>query len=327
MGVTKVLMASNDTLFNFEDTLGDRDRDDILFSPRNHPKTNSSTTSTETSLIVDGQNLLRDDSNSEESDQSTFHQHDDVHILKGNLQPFDFKNSIEEATVQAINELLSPEQPKTFSEDINTIEQLSSDLSGTVEATYTANTLDDLKTCISVHSKDELLEEKDILPSDADDLSCSSASNPANFDVHNSMPLVTELQETKIEDVQLIFVTDDTVVNDETEHASAEINTNNGQKSNEDRMDSLSGNQSRQSTSDKTEPNQRFACDSKENQDPNADKSIKENDNVKMQPNQSGGVVESESISGSEIVRGLVGSPTQFVSIDIVLLNNCRPAN
>lgn len=32
MGVTKVLMASNDTLFNFEDTLGDRED---LLSPRN----------------------------------------------------------------------------------------------------------------------------------------------------------------------------------------------------------------------------------------------------------------------------------------------------
>lgn len=206
MGVTKVLMASNDTLFNFEDTLGDRDRDDLLISPRNYPKTNSNTTSTDTSLIIEGQNLLRNDNEDEDddSDMNTFHINDDVTVLKENLRLFELKNTLNEANVQqTINDLLSPEQQKTFSEEIYTMEQLSSDLSGTIEATYTANTLDDLKTCISVHSKDAI---------------SSSTSVPISNVIEPEMaikPNITVLQietvsntenETDCEMVQLSFV-------------------------------------------------------------------------------------------------------------------------
>lgn len=146
MGVTKVLMASNDTLFNFEDTLGDRDRDDLLISPRSYPRTVSSTTSTDTSLLAS----LSD------SDPKTYVAGDDVQAMKQNLKLFEFNDDLEERAIQALSDLLSPEQQRTFSEEIHTIEQLSSDLSGTVDATtYTANTLEDLKICISVHSKED----------------------------------------------------------------------------------------------------------------------------------------------------------------------------
>lgn len=45
MGVAKALMASNDTLFNFEDTLGDGDNANLLLSPRMHIRSAASSTS------------------------------------------------------------------------------------------------------------------------------------------------------------------------------------------------------------------------------------------------------------------------------------------
>lgn len=136
MGVTKILMASNDTLFNFEDTLGDD-----AFSPRNSShsecNTNGSNTPQPTSDCCTPVNDILSD---------TQYVIDDKPFLK-NLT----FNSDDRSPTNIINELLSPELVKTFSEDINTVELASSDLSGTMDVT--TNTLDDLKTCISVHIK------------------------------------------------------------------------------------------------------------------------------------------------------------------------------
>lgn len=195
MGVTKVLMASNDTLFNFEDTLGDRERDDLLTSPRNCARASSNTTSTDTSSLADYQ-FMHDDSSIMSDCELRTYVADGLLALKKKLELFDSHNDLEEHTIQAINELLSPEQQRTFSEEIHTIEQLSSDLSGTVDATtYTANTLDDLKTCISVHSKEDRssLSALDCIehdqpvaaqtsPCDVDLSEVGSATQPGNND-------------------------------------------------------------------------------------------------------------------------------------------------
>lgn len=150
MGVTKVLMASNDTLFNFEDTLGDRDD---MFSPRNQANSGNSTLSANTPQPINCKtptNEMYLNAIDNKIHQAFEQQTSTTIDARPTLIPFNFDNT-EQAS--QLTDLLSPEQPKTISEEINTIEQLSSDLSATVDAT--TNTLDDLKTCISVHLIDD----------------------------------------------------------------------------------------------------------------------------------------------------------------------------
>lgn len=151
MGVTKVLMASNDTLFNFEDTLGDRDD---MFSPRNLPNSGGNTLTSNTPQPMNCRtptnemylNVITTTDN-KLPEQSSYE-------MRPKLLPLSFENPL-----STVNDLLSPEQQKTFSEEINTVEQLSSDLSATIDAT--TNTLDDLKTCISVHLNDDTSNKLD----------------------------------------------------------------------------------------------------------------------------------------------------------------------
>lgn len=145
MGVTKVLMASNDTLFNFEDTLGDRDD---MFSPRNLPNSGGNTITANTPQPMNCRtptNEIYLNVTTTIDNKLTEQRSDEV---RPTLLPLCFENPL-----STMNDLLSPEQQKTFSEEINTVEQLSSDLSATIDAT--TNTLDDLKTCISVHLNDD----------------------------------------------------------------------------------------------------------------------------------------------------------------------------
>lgn len=134
-------MASNDTLFNFEDTLGDD-----AFSPRNSSHSGCNTT---------GSNTPQPTSDCSTPVNDVLSDTQCIKEERPSLLPLDLKNSTfnadDRSPTNAINELLSPEQAKTFSEDINTNELASSELSGTMDAT--TNTLDDLKTCISVHIK------------------------------------------------------------------------------------------------------------------------------------------------------------------------------
>lgn len=146
MGVTKTLMASNDTLFNFEDTLGDRDD---MFSPRTpHSGVNTCTATTPQPVecITPTNDSICPEFNLPTAINTT--------AVRPTLKPFDFETvfDADELPSTVLNDLLSPEQVKTFSEEINSIEQ-SSDLSGTIDAT--TNTLDDLKTCISVHLRND----------------------------------------------------------------------------------------------------------------------------------------------------------------------------
>lgn len=144
-------MASNDTLFNFEDTLGDRD--DML-SPRNavHSGSNTANSATpqpETCKTPTNEALLT--AYPVEYKPNDLNAYTDSHLVS-EIRPNSLHLNFENLT-NNLGDLLSPEQQKTFSEEINTIEQLSSDLSATIDAT---NTLDDLKTCISVHLNDDV---------------------------------------------------------------------------------------------------------------------------------------------------------------------------
>lgn len=120
MGVTKTLMASNDTLFNFEDTFGDD-----VFSPR---------TNSQNDIVKDSKVNHPDSSGASTPTPRSF-------------KPMEFEIN----EVCSANDLLSPDQQKTLSEDICTVEHLSSDA---VDTTFTTNTLEE-KTCISVNIKED----------------------------------------------------------------------------------------------------------------------------------------------------------------------------
>lgn len=168
MGVTKVLMASNDTLFNFEDTLGDRD--DML-SPRVNSggsTANATTPQPDNCKTPTNEAYLQIYPVEYKPVDAT----NDAPLIAG-VRPNTLQLNSENLT-NNLSDLLSPEQQKTFSEEINTIEQLSSDLSGTIDAT---NTLDDLKTCISVHLMDD--------------------TNNSKMENYNADTLATEQQKTQ----------------------------------------------------------------------------------------------------------------------------------
>lgn len=191
MGVTKVLMASNDTLFNFEDTLGDRE--DML-SPRNFNSINA----TNPANLSVGANAAKSITPQPENCKTPTNDgllaaypveykpndlNGDSHAIN-DLRPSSLQLNFENLT-NNLGDLLSPEQQKTFSEEINTIEQLSSDLSATIDAT---NTLDDLRTCISVHMGGDDVKF-------GDDNSSSAAAIPME------RPSSTQISNSPIENV------------------------------------------------------------------------------------------------------------------------------
>lgn len=151
MGVTKVLMASNDTLFNFEDTLGDRDD---MFSPRNLPNSGGNTLTANTPQPMNCRTPTNEMYLNVTTTIDSKLPEQSLDGMRPTLLPLSFDNPL-----STMNDLLSPEQQKTLSEEINTVEQLSSDLSATIDAT--TNTLDDLKTCISVHLNDDTSNQLD----------------------------------------------------------------------------------------------------------------------------------------------------------------------
>lgn len=152
MGVNKNLMASNDTLFNFEDTLGDRDDP---FSPRTPstepiPALPISESASTSSSIYEG----RSAKDSARIASLPFNTDESVNYTSPTTDEQPTAMPVwEQSTEVAVAELLSPDQPKTFSED-TCIEMAgggggtSSDLSLTFDGTFTA-TLDD-RTCILV---------------------------------------------------------------------------------------------------------------------------------------------------------------------------------
>lgn len=172
MGVTKTLMASNDTLFNFEDTLGDRDD---AFSPRTPSAPSSqldalttlsqsssssiyecrtptggggggggSTTTTVTSAIFSAEESVM---------RSVIDFYDDKTRFLPDATAAGGGGGIVETdttfTTGNVIDLLSPDQQKTFSEDICSAEY-SAAMDATFTATTTTTTSPDEKTCISV---------------------------------------------------------------------------------------------------------------------------------------------------------------------------------
>lgn len=175
MGVTKTLMASNDTLFNFEDTLGDRDD---MFSPRtpsSQPDLNNyaglssrSTSAASSQYECRTPTALGQSTEAENELQQANSPITNAEIISAkirNLKPMDFDGvpslsnddcclpdwADNASQITAANDLLSPDQQKTFSEDIcTTVDHVSSDQSGTFDVTFTStNTLEE-KTCISI---------------------------------------------------------------------------------------------------------------------------------------------------------------------------------
>lgn len=233
MGVTKVLMASNDTLFNFEDTLGDRE--DML-SPRNINFMNvTSTMATANSGGNSAKSITTQPENCKTPTNEGFlaaypieckpnDLNSDNHMIN-DIRPNSLQLNFENLTTHHLGDLLSPEQQKTLSEEINTIEQLSSDLSATIDAT--TNTLDDLKTCISVHMTVDGLE--------LDSNSTSDGAIPIEKQSPNQIiktPVESATERTDIVDEPRVIQEtqspnyrgdDDNSVNDDSNHGDINI--------------------------------------------------------------------------------------------------------
>lgn len=200
MGVTKVLMASNDTLFNFEDTLGDRED---LLSPRNIANAGNNIT---TAITPQPENCKTPTNEGYLNAYPAEYKPNDCNVYNENQFSTELRtNTLQlnlENLTNNLNDLLSPEQQKTFSEEINTIEQLSSDLSATIDAT---NTLDDLKTCISVHLNDDANNSK-LENSDIDAITIDSHqtnSLTANESFENVEHTTSPLQSTDFYQTQM----------------------------------------------------------------------------------------------------------------------------
>lgn len=165
MGVTRTLMASNDTLFNFEDTLGDRE--ELTPTPCSAPQSAFSVAMSPSKAHVQSMNETFPLDATRGAD-STF-------VLPDAAKPtpsakskppmnLDFTAAVRADTYTSALDVLSPELQKTFSEDITSVEHVSgSDASGNMDpdGTYTTNTIE-METCISLN-KDEDVGECDFV--------------------------------------------------------------------------------------------------------------------------------------------------------------------
>lgn len=150
-------MASNDTLFNFDDTLGDRE--DLTPTPT---ASSGGFSAAAMSPVNAAQNRSLSEACpvlcAEKMVDSTF-----VVVEEDlRLKPDTLCMSLDLAAVRADNysialDVMSPEQQKTFSEDITSVEHVSgSDASGNMDpdGTYTTNTIE-METCISLNKDEE----------------------------------------------------------------------------------------------------------------------------------------------------------------------------
>lgn len=154
-------MASNDTLFNFDDTLGDRE--DLTPTPTLASGGAFSAVSPVNSNITQTLNETFPMAVA----NSTFVMGDEEEVgdkqEKDKIKPGTLSMSLDLAAVRAdaytsaLDAVLSPEQQKTFSEDIISVEHVSgSDASGNMDpdGTYTTNTIE-METCISLNKDEE----------------------------------------------------------------------------------------------------------------------------------------------------------------------------
>lgn len=201
LGVTKTLMASNDTLFNLEDTLGDD-----VFSPRANSQNDLVALNIEKNRI-DGK--IVDDFISTTITENI----EDVRCEK--FLTLDLELKASDKKTDELNtsfDLCSPDQVKTFSEEINSGERHSSELSGTAgdfDATFTANTLDE-KTCITVGengliSRDDERISEISEPDWGSTASCSRIEANSLIDVP-SLDTIGELDLNEIPDYEKILI-------------------------------------------------------------------------------------------------------------------------
>lgn len=153
MGVTRTLMASNDTLFNFEDTLGDRE--DLTPTPM------AGGTFTTAKSPING-TFIMSDSSTAMVDSTFVMEEQQPKGSRGTMTLSLDLSAVRADTYSNALDVTSPEQLRTFSEDITSVEHVSgSDASGKdPDGTYTTNTIE-METCISLN-KDEA-EECDVV--------------------------------------------------------------------------------------------------------------------------------------------------------------------
>lgn len=215
MGVTRTLMASNDTLFNFEDTLGDRD--ELTPTPTAAGGAYSAVVNTMESPTYQG--ALNETFPMASKSNSTFvmDEEQEHHQPNGERQKLKPTMSLDLTAVRAdiytsALDVLSPEQQKTFSEDITSVDHVSgSDASGNLDAdgTYTTNTIE-METCISLNrDEEESADAVDELEKDEHDVESSGESavtSSSKNDVGNSTAttglLVDDAQEGKEKDYE-----------------------------------------------------------------------------------------------------------------------------
>jgi hypothetical protein len=207
----KALMASNDTLFNFEDTLSDQ-TDNLLMSPRIHTA-GSSGSSTLSKMDADKISLERTPTNEEAPKidaivRNSLKQHPlnldlaavpstskyEVTVSKMSLEDGSWPLELPEAQ-QIINDLSSPEQNRT-----------ADSLSFEQDVTYT---IDDQKTCVSFVLKN-------------DDERISEISEP--LFASESIDLMADDDDDKAESLQI----DDLLSLDTDDNFNYELNDENG---------------------------------------------------------------------------------------------------
>lgn len=175
MGVTRTLMASNDTLFNFEDTLGDRD--DLTPTPL------TSGFGSAVSPINAGEatHILNETYPMEPLKATP----PEEKLKAGNTMTLDLTAVRADIYSNALD-VTSPEQLKTFSEEIDVDHVSGSDASGNMDpdGTYTTNTIE-METCISLNKDEEAdecdkvedLEKDDRISEDSEEIEASSSAN------------------------------------------------------------------------------------------------------------------------------------------------------
>lgn len=199
LGVAKPLMASNDTLFNLEDTFGDDP-----FSPRAQSQNDLHVLSPLPPPQINADKPKDNESeNSDELHQNTLMS--DRPKMELNFESTKKFRSFELLTDDA--ELCSPDQAKTFSEDINLTEQKSSDLSVTVDQDGTFTTIEE-KTCITVDGDNTYVKEDIISQTSEPEWEVTISSAQKQIDDNNSLVGIESLDVIQLEDAVLDVTTE-----------------------------------------------------------------------------------------------------------------------
>lgn len=160
MGVSKNLMASNDTLFNFEDTLGDKDDSSLFSRSQNGSEGNTPVKSAKSPIASNNNSQATSIATVTTSSSET----ERVYCSPGEdeTETDDMYNKRKKLSLEFTHDVFdnddicSPsDQQKTVSEECTSSDRLSSDLSPTLDNDAT-NTND---ACITVIVKDELDEK------------------------------------------------------------------------------------------------------------------------------------------------------------------------